>query len=288
MPELPDVEIARRDLQRWLSGVRIAAARTTDRYISRGTSPAAFARDSAQQKVKQVSRRGKWLRIELEDGARIFSHLGMTGSWARVGAEDARQRWERARLTVVQRGVTSGVVYIDSRRFGRLILVREDIAEWRELGPDPLADGIDVARLGKELARRRRAIKDVLMDQSVLAGMGNILVTEALWHARIDPRSQAGALSKKELRAVGRELSKELERELRDKERERPTREGEGNFIIYGHAGEPCPRCGTTLSRMVLAGRGTVFCAGCQVRAEAQSSSIGPKSSPERTKNASP
>jgi len=272
MPELPDVEIARRDLQRWLSGVRIAAARTTDRYISRGTSPAAFARDSAQQKVKQVSRRGKWLRIELEDGARIFSHLGMTGSWARVGAEDARQRWERARLTVVQRGVTSGVVYIDSRRFGRLILVREDIAEWRELGPDPLADGIDVARLGKELARRRRAIKDVLMDQSVLAGMGNILVTEALWHARIDPRSASDALATKDVRAIGRAMQAELDRELRERaaahrdKRKGNVREGEGEFAVYGRAGEPCPRCATRLTRIVLGGRGTTFCTGCQVR----------------------
>ncbi len=284
MPELPDVELARRDLHRWLRGAEIRAARATDAYITRGSS--SFNRGLAGSAVKEVRRRGKWLCVDLEDGARIFSHLGMTGRWVRVDDDAPVQRFERARFSIVRRGRASSVRYLDSRRFGRLLLAREDIAEWADLGPDPLADGIDPSHLAGALKNRRGPIKDALMDQSVLAGVGNIMVTEALWHARLDPRSPAGALSKKDIGAVARELTKEIERELRDKERERPTREREGNFIIYGHAGEPCPRCGTKLARIVLAGRGTVFCTGCQKRL--QSSSIGPKSSPERTKNASP
>ncbi|WP_394849008.1 bifunctional DNA-formamidopyrimidine glycosylase/DNA-(apurinic or apyrimidinic site) lyase [Pendulispora brunnea] len=261
MPELPDVEMARRDLQRWLAGAEIRSARVLDAYIARGTSRAAFARTLPGQAVQKVTRRGKWLRIELRDGARVFSHLGMTGSWIRLDAEAAAPRWERARFEIERRGRSAVVSYVDSRRFGRLVLAQDDIAEWSELGPDPLAGGLEPAHLGPALARRRRAIKDVLMDQTVLAGIGNILATEALWMARIDPRAGSDTLGPAHIRALGRSLRAALDQELGDRMRGNPD-----VFSVYGREGEPCPRCKTALVRIVQAGRSTTFCSQCQGR----------------------
>ncbi|WP_394838463.1 bifunctional DNA-formamidopyrimidine glycosylase/DNA-(apurinic or apyrimidinic site) lyase [Pendulispora rubella] len=263
MPELPDVEIAKRDLQRWLAGGEIRSARVLDAYIARGSSRTAFARTLPGQTVQKVTRRGKWLRIELRDGARVFSHLGMTGSWSRLDAEAAAPRWERARFEIAGRsGAVRTVSYVDSRRFGRLVLGREDIAEWRELGPDPLAGGLEPAHLEPALGRRRRAIKDVLMDQAVLAGIGNILATEALWIARIDPRAPSDSLGSAQVRALGRALRAALDQELGDRLRGNPD-----VFSVYGREGEPCPRCKTAFVRIVQAGRSTTFCSTCQAHA---------------------
>ena len=270
MPELPDVEMARRDLQRWLGGAEIRSARVLDPYIARGgsgVSPRTFARTLPGQVVQQVIRRGKWLRIELREGPRVFSHLGMTGSWIRLEAEAPAQRWERARFEIVSRGRSareSTVSYIDSRRFGRLLLAEDDIDEWRGLGPDPLDGGLEPAHLGPALARRRRAIKDVLMDQAVLAGIGNILATEALWHARIDPRAPSNSLAPAQVRALGRGLRTALDQELGDRLRGNPD-----VFSVYGREGEPCSRCKTALVRIVQAGRSTTFCPSCQVERHA-------------------
>lgn len=266
MPELPDVELARRRLRDWLGGATITLARSADRYILRPKSPAALSRALVGRKVKEVSRRGKWLRIDLDDGSRLFSHLGMTGDWVERGADAPRQPSERARIDVVRDdGRRSSVRYLDSRRFGRLIVAREDIPEWRELGPDPLADGIRARALAEALGRRRRAVKDVLMDQSVIAGIGNILATEALWHALIDPRSSSDALSRRDVDKVVRGLRAAIRSEL-------ATRDAAGDeewadtFKVYGRAGKPCLRCGSTLVHVVLGGRGTTFCRKCQVR----------------------
>jgi formamidopyrimidine-DNA glycosylase len=144
-------------------------------------------------------------------------------------------------------------------------VAKEDIPEWSSLGPDPLADGIDPRALAAALAKSRRPIKDVLMDQTVLAGIGNILVTEALWHARIDPRSKSNALGTKDVKAIARGLEKAIASELA----ERDVPEGTSwtdVFSAYGHSGEPCPRCGSVLGRIVQSGRTTTFCRACQVR----------------------
>jgi formamidopyrimidine-DNA glycosylase len=266
MPELPDVELARRRLGRWMGGALIVGARSTDRYILRPKSPATLTRALTGRRVREVSRRGKWLRIELDDGGRLFSHLGMTGDWVHRGTGAPRQPSERARIDVVESdGRSASVRYVDSRRFGRLIVARDDIPEWRELGPDPLADGIQARRLADALGRRRRAVKEVLMDQSVLAGIGNILATEALWHARTDPRSRSDALSYADVKSIVRGLRTAIRRELRVGDTA-GRREGSQAFSVYGRAGEPCPRCGSALVHVVLGGRGTTFCKQCQVR----------------------
>jgi formamidopyrimidine-DNA glycosylase len=257
MPELPDVEIARRQLQRWLVGARVSAASCTDARLTRPRPPRAFIRTLMARTVEAVDRRGKWLRVTMDDGSRLFSHLGMTGSWVRAAVDAPPRKSERAHIDVVRRGRAISVRYVDSRRFGRLVAAQRDIPDWTALGPDPLADGVDVRRLAQAFARSRRAVKEILMDQRVLAGIGNILATEALWTARVDPRSPGAALRPGDARAVATGLRRAIARELADRD---------DTFFVYGQAGEPCPRCGTRLASVVLGGRTSVYCSGCQVR----------------------
>jgi formamidopyrimidine-DNA glycosylase len=262
MPELPDVEIARHDLRRWLVGSIVTAADCTDAYLSRPTPSSRFARTLVGRTVGRVSRKGKWLRLELTDGGRVFSHLGMTGDWVRVAVDAPAQRFERARIDVVLRGRAWSVRYLDARRFGRLVAGRRDIGDWTMLGPDPVADGIDVPRFFEVLAKSRRPVKQILMDQRVLAGVGNILATEALWMARLDPRSPGRTLVLQDARAIARAIRRAVDRELGERKTRRVT--GAQPFLVYGRAGEPCPRCGTRLTGTVLGGRTTVFCGRCQ------------------------
>lgn len=272
MPELPEVEDARRKLSRWLRGVTIVSARAFDPVIMRPRAPSTFARDLRGRRVERVERRGKWLRIVLDGDALLFSHLGMTGDWKRVGLEE-EVRWERARLDVAngksgKSGKRWRVSYSDPRKFGRLVFAREDIPSWTALGPDPLEHGIDVAKLADKLARRgKRSIKEALMDQTVLAGVGNIQATEALWKARIDPRSSSGALATKDVGAVVRGLRWTIERTLADLERNGGWLEDASDpFVVYGHEGQACTRCKTAFVRVMLGGRTTTYCPGCQRR----------------------
>jgi len=265
MPELPDVEKVRRDLDRWTRGAKVVAAQSADRRILRPKSPGVFGRALVGKTVRGIARRGKWIRVELDDGTRLFSHLGMTGWWVASDAGAEAARFERARIDLARGAKRSSVRYVDSRRFGRLIVSKSDTPEWRELGPDPLADGIDVRTFAAALAKRRRSIKDVLMDQTILAGIGNILATEALWHARIDPRSRSSALSLGDAKALVKGLRTAIDRELAA----RDVAEGadwRDTFFAYGHTGQPCPRDRTPFVRVVQAGRTTTFCKHCQIR----------------------
>lgn len=272
VPELPEVEHARRTLESWLSGARIDAVRVHDaRILDSGTSPARVVRALEGRRVTAVERRGKWLRLVLDSG-RLFSHLGMTGKWVRAEIEEETRRFERVRLDVTARGRTRrSVRYVDQRLFGRLVLVKEgeaDLPAWSELGPDPLVDGIDVAALHAKLARRKLAIKPTLLDQGVLAGVGNILATEALFMARIDPRRPARDLSRAEVSALARGIRRAIDRTLAMQEGETieyVEEPGAPNpFTIYGREGTPCPRCKRPLSKLILGGRGTVLCVHCQ------------------------
>ena len=269
MPELPEVEIARRNLTRWLRRARLTEGAASVSRVLTGT-PAAFRRAVRGRTVAEVTRRGKWLRLELGEGWLLFSHLGMTGKWVRRHPDEPTQRWERARLDGVRRGAVSSVRYLDPRLFGRLLVARQDIPAWQSLGPDPLVDGLTPSVLGDRLRGRRRPIKDALMDQTVLAGIGNIQATEALWLARVDPRSPAAALSARDVTALVAGIKTTLHRTLGDEDTPEITYLHEADatnpFLIYGRGGEPCPRCRRPLTRMVLGGRTTTYCGKCQVR----------------------
>ena len=151
---------------------------------------------------------------------------------------------------MVHRGEVTSARYVDARKLGRLVAVAEDLPAWRALGPDPLVDGLEARVLAEALSRRRRAVKEALMDQTLVAGIGNIVATEALWRARLDPRSRTDLLTPVHARVLARALRAVLMESIL-----RQTKElqyvhdagGKNPFRVYGRAGSPCPRCRTTL-----------------------------------------
>lgn len=272
MPELPEVEHARRTLEAWTVGRTVRTVNVADaRILDDGSSVSIVQRALAGATVNAVERRGKWLRMRMRGPrpAWFYSHLGMTGRWLSRSAALAPLRFERASLAF--RDGTS-VRYLDPRLFGRFVVGPEDFAPWEALGPDPLLDGIDLRRLAGLFATRRAPVKTVLLDQAVLAGVGNIQATEACFLARLDPRRAADSLSRKEVASLARGITRTIRTTLAGMEGETVvyvSEPGADNpFLVYGRGGEPCPRCprrtGAMLDRIVLGGRTTVFCPRCQ------------------------
>jgi formamidopyrimidine-DNA glycosylase len=276
MPELPEVEHTRQNLIRWgVVGSRIAKVTTTDKRIVRPKTPRAFVSGLKDKTISAIDRKGKWLRFSFakEEEKKLYVHLGMTGWFenpnevlvnplqsARAADGADPLRFERVRFELVG---GQDVVYVDPRRWGQMILTDEEIEGWTSLGPDPLEEGIDVKRLVKRLAKRKKqSIKEALMDQSVLAGVGNIHAIESLWKAEIDPRSSAAAIDEEAMRAIAKGLRWTIKRTLVDLDKGREVKTNP--FKIYGRVGEPCPRCATELDRFDLGGRTTTCCPGCQ------------------------
>lgn len=269
MPELPEVETARRLLVAWTKGGTIVRAHATDGRSVLET-PRSFARDLEGRVIEDIERRGKWLRFELDGGTLLFSHLGMTGRWAKRTPDDEAVRWERARLDVRRKGTVVSARYVDARRFGRLLVAREDIPEWHELGPDPLVDGVTAKSLYTSLAKRKRTLKETLLDQTVLAGVGNIHASEALWKAHLHPLLRSNELAEAQAGTLLRGLHWTFERALAEAEKEGDEPRyindagGKNPFKVYDREGEPCPRDKTPIERFVLGGRSTYFCKRCQ------------------------
>src|SRR4051812_35046189 len=200
MPELPEVEVAARNLRRWAAGKRVRGvdAGAGPSPVLRPDGPGALAA-LAGGRVESVDRVGKNLLLTLKKGRApvgLWSHLGMTGKWLRRPARQEAPRFSRVRVAL-----DGGTVlhYVDMRLFGRLRVVPgarfDEVPELRALGPDPLRDGVDARRLHERLSRLRLPIKVALLDQTLLAGVGNIQASEACHRARIDPRRKASSLS---------------------------------------------------------------------------------------------
>ena len=266
MPELPEVEFARGCLERWWRGRVLVDVSAPSTRLLRDSSPEALAALSGRR-FDGVERKGKWLLVHLSGGAGLLAHLGMTGKLVRVRG-DAPVHWSRARF-VDDAGFT--VHDRDPRMFGRLIPGRVDELvrrrEWLDLGPDAWREPPTTEGLHVQLAAGRRTVKEQLLDQSLLAGLGNIQATEALFFARIDPRRTGRSLSADEVARLVGGIRHTLARTLASNTGDDITYVEEGGdnpFVVYGRAGEPCPACGGSLTSMVLGGRATVFCGRCQ------------------------
>ena len=275
MPELPEVEIAARNLRRWAEGrlIEAAEAEPSARRLFRPASPRAFAAALAGARVTGVDRKGKQLLLTLEAAGGwlgLISHLGMTGKWVRRAGGEPGPAHSRARLRLEDGAVLH---YRDPRLFGRLRLVPGarfgEVPEVAALGPDPLQDGVDPSRLRARLARIGRPVKVALLDQGLLAGVGNILASESLFRARIDPRRRARSLARAE---VGR-LARAVEASVRESIAREDSPEiayveepgAENPFRVYAREGEPCPRCRRgRIRRTVQAQRSTYWCPRCQ------------------------
>ncbi len=274
MPELPEVQSVVDELAVRLRGRRFTAGAAlpwppTIAY----PSPEAFIAGLADRAVIGVRRRAKYIIIDLDDGKVLMAHLRMTGHIHFTGTGDPPDRHLRVRLPLDD---GSELRFADMRKFGRMYLGTEDelavVTPLARLGPEPLDAGFTAEVLGARLSGRHGPIKPVLLDQSVLAGLGNIYVDEALFRAGIAPRRPADALSAAELaalrEAIVATLSEALERGGTTFRDYLSVAGNQGsnmpNLRVFHRDGEPCLRCGSIVERTVLAGRGTHWCRTCQ------------------------
>ena len=261
MPELPEVETATRVLRAAALGRVIERAETLH-ASARRVLPDVDAARLAGRRVVDVRRLGKHQALTLDDGSTLHAHFRMTGDWHVGPTADSPP--PHARVTFdLDDGMR--VTLVDPRALGGVSWHAPGQAPVPQLGPDALDEAFDAASLRSALRTRRTAIKPALLDQRVVAGVGNIYAAEALWRARIDPR--VAALSLGPVRAA------RLVDAIRDVMHDAlgtPGRHREGEALarlaVYGREGEPCLRCGAPVRRIVQAGRSTYFCAACQRR----------------------
>ncbi|MCX7624373.1 MAG: bifunctional DNA-formamidopyrimidine glycosylase/DNA-(apurinic or apyrimidinic site) lyase [Thermomicrobium sp.] len=286
MPELPEVETVRRTLAPVLVGATIVAALRGEHPEDILLDPwQFFARRVRRRRIVSLDRRGKFLALRGDDGTRLLVHLGMTGELrlAHPGVPPERHchlalvlRSERPLPAVLaDRRQRFLLRYQDVRRFGRVRLL--DPAGWEalcaRLGPEPLDPDLDAPTLWQRLRTRRSSIKTALLDQSLLAGIGNIYADEALFRAGLHPARRCDTLSRAdverllaELRTVLSEAIEAAGTTIRDY-RDGTGRPGSYQFRlrVYGKpAGTPCPRCDGPLERVRLAGRSSTYCPRCQ------------------------
>jgi formamidopyrimidine-DNA glycosylase len=269
MPELPEVEQAARTLRAWLTGLPIVRVEAPASRIFRGGDRAAFLEALPGRSLARVERRGKILLLAFDGDVGLLSHLGMTGRWSRRAAGEPAPPHSRARLEL---GDGSAVHYGDPRMFGRLAVHRAAelpaLPEVVALGPDPLVDGIDPARLRAAFARTARAVKPALLDQAILAGVGNIYATEALFRARVHPAREARSLKVREVARLAEGILGAFADALARVDGEAQYlwsgERAENPYAVYDRAGEPCPRCSRAIEALTLGGRTSAYCPRCQ------------------------
>jgi formamidopyrimidine-DNA glycosylase len=273
MPELPEVETSRRTLEPLVVGRRIAGLRVGEfEGVLGGDRAAEVIARIAGLRIERVRRRGKYLLLDLDDGTTIEAHLRMTGQLVVVPAGTPPLRFEHLAI-VLDDG--QEIRFADQRKFGRVrhLPVGATRRLDERLGPEPLSRGFTAARLGAALARRPGKLKSVLLDQRLIAGLGNIYVDEALFLARLHPERAANSLTDEEIRRLHRAIRAVLRAGIVHRGtsfssyRDATGASGENQrFLnVYGQArGGRCPRCGGEIARIVVGGRGTHFCPGCQ------------------------
>jgi formamidopyrimidine-DNA glycosylase len=285
MPELPEVESVRRQLEPALVGRRFEQVRIDDARLVRPYDPAEVAAELQGERVETLERRGKYLVVRFESGRVLLVHLRMTGSLLHAPGGSLQDDPHRRAVVTLDDG--SDVAYRDVRRFGTWLLLEpgeeEPYLETR-VGDEPLDPSFTAARLGERLAGRRIALKAALLDQRTVAGIGNIYADEALWRARLNPLRAASGLDRPELRRLHRGIRAALEQGLARQGstlRDYRLPDGSGGsmqdeFRVYGRRDEPCDRCGTLIARTQVAGRTTWFCPTCQPAESVEATGSGP------------
>lgn len=290
MPELPEVETIRRQLQYLLPGRCVAAVGAVDPFILLRTSASNLRSALPGLEFRRVMRRGKFLLLSLSSDVWLTLHLGMTGQVLLRPCETEASPHDRLALTLAPQGsIPSEVlVFRDIRKFGRLQLTRGGPSDrLAALGPDAWQgceggrglEGVgtdpgswDAGYLAERLQGRKAPIKALLLDQRILAGIGNIYADEALFRAGIAPARAAGSLCYEEVRRLAEAIGEVLGQAIAAQGCsisdfvDVDGRPGgmQQNLRVYGRAGETCVTCGGILLRQVIGGRGTSFCPTCQ------------------------
>jgi formamidopyrimidine-DNA glycosylase len=261
MPELPEVERAIRRLRRAVEGKKIKSV-VTYHASQKRQLPDSDAERVAGLSVETVERRGKHQLLRLSDGSSLHVHFRMNGDWLLSDMSTPVDRYTRAAIELDDG--TRAELH-DRRALSAIALHPPEFDPLPKLGMEANDRRLNGDYLKAALAGRKIAIKPALMDQGVLAGLGNIYAAEALWRARISPRARASSLSLKRLETLVTAIRSVLSREKRPPGRYTDTR-GRNRFAVYDREGEPCVECGTSIRRIVQAGRSTYFCPTCQRR----------------------
>lgn len=296
MPELPEVETVKRGLAPSMEG-RTVARLELRRADLRFAFPSDFADRVAGRTILSLSRRAKYLLIDLDDGFSIVSHLGMSGSYRIEQAGDAdvpgqfhmqRSRNETHDHVIFHLQGTGGdglkVIYNDPRRFGFMDMVERRNLDlhpsFKGLGPEPVGNALNAAYLASRFQGKAQPLKTTLLDQKIIAGLGNIYVCEALWRAHLSPQTPSGALvtangepmPSLELlsEAIGTVIHEAIAAggsSLRDHiQADGSLGYFQHSFNVYDREGQPCrtPGCSGTVARITQAGRSTFYCPTCQ------------------------
>lgn len=273
MPELPEVEHVVRALAPVVTGRRILAAELNLKRIAPGISRAGFDRQLRNIRIIDVGRRGKYILFKLESGHVLTTHLRMTGKFVALGVDQSLPPYAHV---VFYLDDDRRLVFCDMRQFGRMRIFKDPLRPPKELltlAPEPLSDEFTENYFLETLARSRRPLKHLLLDQTRVLGLGNIYAVEALWLAGVNPRKAANKLSKPRARKLYQAIRDVLQEAIDAGSTLRiDLADGNGSYFeaperfwrVYEREGEPCVRCGTSIKRIVQGGRSTYFCPKCQ------------------------
>jgi formamidopyrimidine-DNA glycosylase len=268
MPELPEVETIRNELSPQVVGQSFTGVTVFDEKLVESGSPEDVNRGIAGQKVESLRRRGKYLIFELSTGRSLIMHLRMTGSLL-LNPPREDDRYARA---VFHLSNGSRLVFIDRRRLGRVWMVGDADAALGKLGPEPFCEDFSAEVLAQRLSRHRIPVKAVLLDQGIVAGIGNMYADEALFAARIHPLRRANSLSSREVVALHNSICAVLRAAIDCKGASvdtyiRPAGEqgtAHCGFKVAHRRGQPCLVCGSAIGWIKIQNRGSCFCAECQ------------------------
>ncbi|HWO84346.1 MAG TPA: bifunctional DNA-formamidopyrimidine glycosylase/DNA-(apurinic or apyrimidinic site) lyase [Solirubrobacterales bacterium] len=289
MPELPEVETVVRQLEPEIKGHEIERLEVLDERWSRPVPPRKLEAAVSGSTIERLGRRGKYILMGLDRERTLVMHLRMTGNLIlREGEEmldpsEGRRLYESERSTE-ERHLRARFVlddgrelwFTDPRRFGEAFLLEDHQLETRfaKLGLEPFSPEFTPQALGEMAAGRKAPLKSFLLDQSGVAGVGNIYADEALFRAALHPLSPAGSMKPEHIEALRDAVVAALEAgidaggssidDYRDARGEKGGMQDE--FLVHTREGEDCPRCGGMITRIIVGGRSTYFCPGCQVR----------------------
>ena len=273
MPELPEVEHVVRALRPIVTGRRILAAELNLKRTAPELSRAAFGRQLKNTTITGVGRRGKYILFELESGRLLTTHLRMTGKFVSLTTDEALPPYAHVVLYLDD---DRRLVFCDMRQFGRMRVVRNSGTlpkELATLAPEPLSDDFTEEYFLETLSRSRRSLKQLLLDQTRVLGLGNIYAEEALFLAGVNPLKSANKLSKPRARKLFHAIRQVLQEAIDAGSTLRiDLADGNGSYFgtterfwrVYEREGEPCVNCGTRIKRVVHGGRSTYYCPRCQ------------------------
>lgn len=263
MPELAEVEIVRRNLEAWWTRPASEVCLHDPQLLTRGTP--AQLQELLCGAIPDIDRRGKYLVFRFDGDRALVAHFRMTGKFVR--APEPNVRFARLSFDAAD---GEWLVFKDPRRLGHVeVFAPGELSAYKplnELGPEPI--GLASDELARRLSPRRR-LKDALLDQKVVAGVGNIAVSEIFWRLKLPPDVRVSALDKGMVGALGNEIGRYFEQLIDLQASDEVVYIGEGGpaenpFDVYGREGEPCPRCAAVIERVVIAGRSSYFCPDCQ------------------------